>query len=236
MLHDLLASFRTIDPIALMSSFSYLGILGALALTFFGFPIPQDLPLFLGGILIHQQVVKPEILIPLCTITIYTGDLFFYFIGRRYGRYVIEHPRFSKILSKERLRRMQVGVEENLRLYILTSRFMSGLRLPSYLACGALRVPLKTFLLVDALSNLILSPLMIGLGYLLGTQIHLVKGDFRKIHGFITIIIIAMITMWSIRAYYSWYKAHKDEKLSSEDDDSKNKDNPGHDSPHAGTQ
>lgn len=87
--------------------FPYLGLIVLLILGAFGFPFPEDTTLILCGFLIATDVIKPFIAL----VVIYTGllisDFAVFYFGKKYGRKIVTHKRFQKIVSMERLSQLE---------------------------------------------------------------------------------------------------------------------------------
>ena len=100
----------------------YLGIFLLLVLGTLGCPFPEDTTLMLSGFLVTRNVIR---LIPALTVvypTLLLTNLFLYGLGRRYGRRILEHRRFKKVLSMERLGRIEEGFGKWGIWLILTGR------------------------------------------------------------------------------------------------------------------
>src|SRR4030066_1119859 len=82
-----------------VNHFPYLVIFLLLILGGVGLPFPEDATLLLGGFLMAHYVIKP---LP-AFLVVYSGllitDFSLYLVGKKYGRRVVEHKRFRKIIS-----------------------------------------------------------------------------------------------------------------------------------------
>jgi membrane protein DedA with SNARE-associated domain len=156
--------------------FPYLGVFLLLILGTIGFPFPEDTILMLCGFLITQGVIRPVPIFLIVYPTLLLTDLVLYWSGRRYGRRVIEHRRFQRILSPERLR----NIEEQFNRWGSLVIFFSAPR----------------FLLADALSSLITLAVMGGIGYFGGSQIHMVMGNVARINRTLIISLVSLLLCW----------------------------------------
>jgi len=177
----------------LVQHFPYLGLFVLLILGTLGLPFPEDGILLLGGFLTAHGVINP---LPAFFI-IYSGllmtDFLLYSAGKMYGRRLIEHKRFQRILTAKRLSM----VEENFRkwgiLVVFFGRHLLGLRAQIFLVAGVLKMSRKKFLIVDGISALFTITLWGGLGYLGGNQIQSLKRDVANIEQIVMTIFIAMV-------------------------------------------
>ena len=125
------------DTPLLVQQFPYIGIFALLILGGIGLPFPEDATLLLGGILVAQEVIEPVRAI----LVIYAGllltDFFLYAVGKKYGRRVVEHKRFHRIISPENISK----IEEKFKTWgpwaIFVGRHVIGLRPSSSLSRGS---------------------------------------------------------------------------------------------------
>ena len=80
----------------------YLGVVFVLMLGGFGAPIPEDLPLLLGGYLCGSGQADVTIMLPVTLVAVLGADLMVYFLGRRYGHHVPKLPLLRRYLTEER--------------------------------------------------------------------------------------------------------------------------------------
>jgi len=92
------------------------------------------------------------------------GDQVMFFIGRYYGRRGI--ARFPKIAP--RIEKILGGLEKYSTSFILSYRFMYGLRNVSALAVGMSRLSWRRFFVLNAVASFIWSFVFCGVGYLFG--------------------------------------------------------------------
>ncbi|MDP2278373.1 MAG: VTT domain-containing protein, partial [Nitrospirota bacterium] len=120
--------------------FPYIGLFILLILGGIGFPFPEDATLILCGFLISTHVVKP---VP-ALLVVYSGlliaDLFLYLVGKKYGRQIVTHKRFHKIISPERLSMLEDKFNKKGILIILLGRHLIGLRAQIFLVAGVMRM------------------------------------------------------------------------------------------------
>jgi len=146
-----------VETTPLVQHFPYIGIFALLILGGIGLPFPEDATLLLSGILVAQEVIRP---IP-TILVVYSGllltDFFLYYVGEKYGRKVIEHKRFHRIISPENL----LKIEEKFKRWgswaIFFGRHVIGIRAQLFLVAGIMRISAIKFLMVDAISAFFIS-------------------------------------------------------------------------------
>ncbi|MEW6110282.1 MAG: DedA family protein, partial [Nitrospirota bacterium] len=155
----------------LIEHFPYTGLFLLLILGGIGFPFPEDTTLILCGFLISTHVVKP---VP-ALLVIYSGlliaDLFLYFVGKKYGRKIITHKRFRKIVSPERLAALEDKFNKRGIFVVLFGRHLVGLRPQIFLVAGVMRMSALKFIMADAVSSIFTIALMAGAGYMGGNSL-----------------------------------------------------------------
>ena len=192
---------RILSLIPNIEHFPYLGLFLLLLFGGVGLPFPEDATLILCGILISTQVVKP---IP-ALIIVYAGlliaDLTLHFIGKKYGRQVVTHRRFHKLISLERLSYLEEKFARRAILIILLGRHVAGLRAQIFLVSGIMKMPALKFLITDAVSSLFTMALMIGAGYWGGNALKFIKQGIIRIEHIAILVIIVSIIIYSFFRY-----------------------------------
>src|SRR4030042_1857462 len=172
----------------------YFGLFILLILGGIGFPFPEDATLLLSGILTANAVIQP---LPAFWV-VYSGllitDFFLYSAGRKYGRRLVEHRRFQRILSPDQFSKLEEKFEKWGTYVIFFGRHVLGFRAQIFLVAGVMRMSVIKFLMVDAISALITIGLWGGVGYLGGNSIQILKNDIMRIeHIAITVLMILLV-------------------------------------------
>ena len=190
-----------IDIDALISHSPYFGIFLLLILGEIGLPFPEDAILILSGFLTANNVIKP---LP-AFLVVYFGllitDFSLYFVGKRYGRSVVDHKRFHKIISPEKLSKLEGKFHKWGDLVIFLGRHIWGLRAQIFLVAGVMRMPAIRFLMVDAASAIITVTLMGGIGYLGGNSIQVLKKDVTRIEHILIVVLMILL----VSGIFIWY-------------------------------
>ena len=186
------------DLSAIMEQGPYLGLLLLLILGGVGFPFPEDAILILCGFLISTHVVKP----------VYAGllaaDFSLYLIGKKYGRMIVCHRRFQKIISPERLLILEDKFNKRGILFILFGRQLIGLRAQIFLAAGVMRMSAVKFLITDAISSQFTIALMVGAGYIGGHNLPVIKKHITRIEHIGILLIIILFSGYLLIRYFRY--------------------------------
>jgi len=195
---------------SIVQQFPYMGLFILLLVGGIGFPFPEDTTLILCGFLIFNGVVRP---VPAC-IVVYSGvlftDLFLYFVGRKYGRQIVTHKRFRKILTPERLAMLQEKFNKRGGLVLLFGRHFVGLRAQILLTAGVMRMSSLKFLLVDAISALFTIAFMVGAGYIGGNSFQIIRKDITRVEHMAFFLLVTFLALFLLLRYWrSRYKTHR---------------------------
>jgi membrane protein DedA with SNARE-associated domain len=181
--------------------FHYLGLFLLLILGGVGLPFPEDTTLILCGFLVASRAIKPIPALVVVYVGLLTADLMLHFIGRKYGRELVTHTRFQKLISSERLAELEEKFNQRGVLFILFGRHLVGLRAQIFLVSGVLKMPTFKFLLADGFSSIFSIALMTGIGYLGGNSLAILRRDITRIEHAAVLVIILLIVAYGFFRY-----------------------------------
>lgn len=176
----------------------YASVFGALVAAAFGAPIPEELPIASGGVMVGRAWNDPDtgmhwwIMLPLCILGVVLCDSFLYWVGRKWGRYLLRLKWVQRrILSPERLHK----IEQNFHQYgiriLLVARVMPGIRTPVFLSAGIVRLPFRRFLFADAIYALPGVSAIFWLAWLFTDQFMYL---LHKVEGYREPVMIALLS------------------------------------------
>jgi len=205
-----------VDPGTVILHFTYVGIFCLLMLGGLGFPFPEDGVLIMSGLLIAHGVINlvPALLIIYPSLLI--ADFTLYSIGRKYGRVVVEHKRFSKIVSPATLLRLEEKFTRWGALMVFLGRHFVGFRAPIFLISGVMRISRTKFLIADGLSAIITISITLGLGYLGGNTIMVLKRDVTRTDYILILALVLLVAGWILLRYFRDRKKSKERLQESE--------------------
>ncbi len=144
-----------LETIPFVEDFPYAGLFILLILGTLGLPFPEDGILLLSGLLTADNVIRPFPTFLVVYLGLLTTDLFLYSVGRKYGRKLVEYKRFQKIITNERLAKLEAKFKKWGALVVFLGRHLLGLRAQIFLVAGVMRMSWKKFLIVDGTSALL---------------------------------------------------------------------------------
>jgi membrane protein DedA with SNARE-associated domain len=194
------------EATAFIEHFPYIGIFLLLVLGDIGLPFPEDGTLILSGFLIAQKVTK---LLP-TLLVVYSGllltDFSLYWVGKKYGRRVVEHKRFRRIISAEKLSRLEEKFKKWGIFAVFVGRHFLGIRAQIFLAAGVMKMSALKFLMADAASAILTITLMVGIGFLGGNSIQILQKDVKRIEYIGILILVILLTGWIVYKYFKTKK------------------------------
>ncbi len=177
-----------------LEHFPYLGIFILFILGSIGFPLPEDANLIFCGVMISSGIVKPVPALIVIYLAVLIADTIFYSLGRKYGRRIVTHRRFQRIMPPRRLSMIEERFNKKGVLFILLGRHIAGLRAEIILGAGVMRMPYLKFLAADAASSIFSISVMVSIGYAGAHSIQAVmKGVARIEHVAVLLAVIASV-------------------------------------------
>lgn len=170
-----------------------------------GLPVPEDITLFVAGMLAYYGKADVFAMIVVCMGGVLIGDSSIFLLGAKYGPGITKKPFFRKYLTPDRLDSIKEKLHRNGNKVIFASRFMPGLRAPTFFCAGVLHLPLKIFLLYDGMAALISVPTIVWLVYHFG---HLADEVFTAITHVEHLIVFGIVTGVAVITG-KWYLHHK---------------------------
>jgi membrane protein DedA with SNARE-associated domain len=132
-------------------------------------------------------------------------DFSLYWVGKKYGRSVVEHKRFRKIISLDRLSKLEEKFKKWGGRVVFLGRHIWGLRAQIFLVAGVMKMSATKFLVADGLSALFSIALWGGIGYLGGNSIQVLKKDVTRIEH---IAVVALVILLACGIFF-WYFKNK---------------------------
>src|SRR5262245_4994379 len=135
----------------------YAAVFGALVAAGFGAPIPEEIPIATGGVLVGRDWNNPDglkwwIMLPVCIVGVVLCDTILYLAGRQWGPWLIRRNWVQRrFLSPERFQQIEKNFHDYGIRILLIARLLPGIRTPVFLSAGIVKLPFRRFILPDAL-------------------------------------------------------------------------------------
>ena len=186
----------------------YFCVFAALVISALGFPIPEEIPIITGGVMVghqwanHQSWMVWWLMLPVCIIGVVCSDMILYFIGRQWGTRLLARQWAQKhLLTPEK----RAKIEKNFLDYgigiLLVARLLPGIRSPIFIMSGVMRLPFRKFLLADGLYAIPGVNLLFWLSYWFTDQF---SRAFEKVEGnrpIVVAVILAAVSGFLLYQY-----------------------------------
>jgi len=188
---------------AFIQDWGYLGVFLGILATGLGFPMPEELPVVIGGGLAgHQSDDRVFMILMLvtCIVGVIIGDSFLYLIGRIWGTRLVETRVFrERILPPERL----ATITDNFHKYgvkiLLFARLTPGIRAPIFLTAGISRMSMARFLIADGLYAIPGVSLLFFLGYFFTERmIAIIEAKAEMVKAIIILVILGGVSLYLV--------------------------------------
>jgi membrane protein DedA with SNARE-associated domain len=185
-----------------ITRFTYLGIALVLIGSGCGVPLPEDIPLLLGGAMCSRHTAEVMglsrhahthlwIMIPLCLVSVVGGDMIIYCLGRRFGHHVPRVPLLRRFLTEPRLARAESVFHRHGGKTLAVARFLPGVRTPVFFTAGTFRIPWWKMLLFDGGAAMVSVPVWILVGFFFGEHMKEIAHEAKIVLTIGVVVLIA---------------------------------------------
>jgi membrane protein DedA with SNARE-associated domain len=187
-----------------IESWGYLGVFLGILASGLGLPVPEELPIVLGGSMAGTNAnIQWYWMLPVCIIGVIIGDCFLYLMGRYWGSKLIQ-LRFvrTKLLPPERFAK----IADNFQIYgvkiLLFARLTPGIRAPIFLTAGITKLPITKFLIADAIYAVPGVSLLFFLGYWFTNSIVELIEESAYVKPIILLVVLAGVVIYFLYRVY----------------------------------
>lgn len=150
--------------------------------------------LIAAGAMAHKGLLSQPLVIGVALLGAYCGDLLWYFIGRKYGYPFIQKR--PKLLS--RLAATQKLLDRYGILFVLSFRFIYGIRTVAPVLLGIVKYPFKRYAALNGLSAIVWSITFSYIGWGLGFGFRQIVDRHPRIEEIILIALITGFLLWLV--------------------------------------
>jgi membrane protein DedA with SNARE-associated domain len=177
---------RTITVLLVLAGQQPLLQAGAIVLGTF---ILEDAATVIAAMQVQDGAVAVDIALGSLFVGIVLGDLGLYGLGRLSARM----PWVARLLPERRQEAIRAWLEGRVFKVVLISRFLPGLRLPTYTTCGFLGADLRQFVLAAVVATICWTSLLFGVSLWVGQVLLDHFGAWRWVGaaGFVAFVIFA---------------------------------------------
>lgn len=163
-----------------MQAGGYFVLFGLLFACGLGLPMPEDVPLMIGGFLVSTGRLEIVGVAVASWLGIIGGDVMLYQLGRRYGLNITRVPFIGKHVTEARIQQAEVLFDRYGIAVVAVGRMLAGIRGAMVIAAGAIRYNFLKFLIADGIAALVSGGAFVALGYWVGDHF----GSVEKLQQF----------------------------------------------------
>lgn len=199
--------FQWLAQYAYEPNMVYLGIIGMMVASGFGFPMPEEVTIVSVGLMTYMGA-HPEHFPPpypgapvingyeaavITFIAVWGADMMIFSLGRFFGRKLMRKEWFKKLIPESAGGKVTAWMHKYGVYAAFLFRFTPGLRFPAHVAMGMSPLPFWQFAVVDGFSAVISVPTQILLIYHYGEPILAAIQKFK--YGIFAAIAIAVMIL-----------------------------------------
>jgi membrane protein DedA with SNARE-associated domain len=167
----------------------------------FGLPLPEDIPLVMGGVLAYRGQANLVVMILVGYFGIIIGDSIMFLLGRRFGTNVGSKPStgfFSRIVTPASRARVEGLFKKHGEKIVMVARFLPGIRTVTYFTAGSVGMSFVRFMVYDSIAALASAPIFVLLGYYFGENIEsllsrVASGERNVMIGIVAVVVIVVL-------------------------------------------
>ncbi len=192
----------------------YFVLFGLLFACGLGLPLPEDIPLLLGGYFVAQGQMNIWAVAILAWSGIIGGDCALYWLSRKYGMNITKVKFIGSHVTEKRILWAEKKFEEYGIWVVAICRMFAGVRGAMVIAAGAIKFNFLKFVIADGLAALVSGGLFVYLGYLAGKAFGSVGEMREKIKHYEEWVIVGIVVAVVLAVAYFWWRSKRHKTLS----------------------
>lgn len=207
--------FQLFAPYAFQPGLVYTLLVGMMLLSAVGLPLPEEVTLISVGIIAYMGAnpdlypppyegapfVHPTTAAIVAFFAVLGSDFLIYWIGRLYGPKILAWKPIKRVITEERMAKVQSWTRRYGAYACGIFRFTPGIRFPGHLACGMLKYPAWKFLGIDSIAAGISVPTQIFLIAHYGEHILSTLQKFKLVVFALIGIVLIVFLCRKVREY-----------------------------------
>jgi membrane protein DedA with SNARE-associated domain len=165
---------------------------------FFGFVLPAETAVVLGGVLASQGKVSVALLAVVVVVAAIVGDSVGYEVGRKLGPSILDVRPLRP--HRERVGKAQALMQRRGGWAVFLGRFVAFFRAMMPALAGVSHMPYRRFLPFNALGGLVWGVGFVLLGYFAGTAYKTVEREVGTAAAVVlAVVVVAALVVWQVR-------------------------------------
>ena len=168
--------------------------------------VSEDLTCIGAGLLVTSGRIGYVPATVACFLGIFVGDLNAFLAGRVFGRAALARAPLKWMVTEAQVQRATDWFRKRGPVIILTSRFLPGTRVATFIAAGVLHTSFLTFAGWLALAALLWTPLLVGIAALVGAPVLSLFEQFRlwAVPAAILAAVVVLLVLRGVPKLFSW--------------------------------
>jgi membrane protein DedA with SNARE-associated domain len=180
----------------------YLVLFGLLFSCGLGMPLPEDIPLLVGGMLVGAGKMH-LIVVAICGwCGIIGGDCVLYYMGHRFGLNITKVPFVGKHVTTDRIEQAKRLFEKYGVWVVGVGRLFAGIRGAMVVAAGTIRFNFLKFIIADGLAAIVSGGLFVWLGMKFGQHLKDIQPTIQKYEHLVFVALVVGLLLFIV--YYFW--------------------------------
>lgn len=165
---------------------------------FFGFVLPAETAVVLGGVLASQGKVSVQVLAVVVVVAAIVGDSVGYEVGRKLGPAILDTRPLRP--HRERVGKAQDFMQRRGGWAVFLGRFVAFFRAMMPALAGVSRMPYRRFLPFNALGGLVWGVGFVLLGYFAGSAYKTVEREVGTAAAIVlAAVVVVALVVWQLR-------------------------------------
>jgi membrane protein DedA with SNARE-associated domain len=177
--------------VELIQRYGLLAVFVSLVTTPVGNPIPEDISLFVAGVLAHMGSAHFATALIVGYLGVTLGDCIAWTMGKKIG--LSPTGFMAKVAGSKQLSRIESFYDRWGNWTIVFCRQFPGFRLPCFFFAGASGVPFKRFILVDGSAAIVTTSVFVSLGYTFADDVAAVLPWLDRFRHFAFVLLMLAI-------------------------------------------
>lgn len=192
----------------------YFILFGLLFACGLGFPMPEDIPLLLGGYFVALDKMNIYVVAVCAWCGIIGGDCMLYWLSRRYGMNITRVKMIGTHVTKERILWAEQKFEKYGIWVVAVCRMVAGIRGAMVIAAGVLRYNFAKFIIADGLAAIVSGGFFVYLGWLAGRYLGSIGEMREKIKSYEHYVVLGFLLIVALVVLYVVWRRRKHTTLS----------------------
>lgn len=176
---------------------SYGLMLVALLIAGLGLPLPEDIVLISGGILVQRGVTNLWVTVGVLVFGVLAGDLTLFLLARRAGPAIYRRKFIARVLPPARRQKLEGLFAKYGGLVIFCARHVAGLRAPTFAVAAIHGMSVWRFLFWDSVGLAVSLPVVMYLGYLFADSIEQALDNVATVEHYILLGVFVVIVLFA---------------------------------------